>query len=193
MPHTANILAAYDAATAADQAQGLAWYGLAQEFAQTLSLDSSLSVEQCAGVIAAMSPMMSWRSNLDVARRLITHYQHTGLLPDAGYGLRRNVAKAWAILDGAPPLEVLSGPKVRAFYRNIMGDPSAVTVDRWAVRIALADPTHPGTVTAKGYGVIAEAYRDAADLLEVSARDLQAATWTYYRRVHGATHNDPEA
>jgi hypothetical protein len=191
MNHEANILAAYRAATPADLAQGLEWYGEAARIAGELAA-GRYSARTVAGVIAAMSPMMTWRSNLDVAGRLIAlHAGGRKRAPAKGYGLGANVRKAWAILCGADPAEVLTGPKVRAFFANIAGDPAAVTVDRWAVRIALADPAHPGTVTAKGYRILADAYRAAAATAGVSPRELQAATWTAYRRVHGHPGADP--
>lgn len=186
-----NIVAAFRASTAEDLAQGLEWYGLAGSMAAALADGSEYSTEQCAGVIAAMSPMMSWRSNIDVATRLIALHRSGADQPTAGYGMLRNIDKAWRILDGAEPLDVLSGPKVRAFYANIIGDPVAVTVDRWAARVARADATDDGLVTAREYREIADAFRAAADQLEITARDLQAAVWVYFRRLHGRTSDNP--
>jgi hypothetical protein len=189
--YRANIAAAFERATADDLAQGLEWYGLAADIANDLARGYGHDTETVAGVIAALSPMMTWRTNIGSARALIDRHAHSLPYPDAGYGLQRNVAKAWAILEGADPLDVLGGLKVRAFYANILGDPLAVTVDRWAVRIAYGDPAHPGTVTAREYHVIADAFRDAAAQLGITARDLQAATWVYFRRVHGRAGADP--
>src|SRR4051812_30052957 len=74
MTYTANIQQAYRSATAHDQAQGLQWYGEAARIARALAVDSSLTPEQTAGVIAALSPMNGWRVNLMLAERLIlTH------------------------------------------------------------------------------------------------------------------------
>lgn len=190
MTYELNILAAHRAASAADRAQGLAWYELAHELAGELAAER-YSPRACAGVIAAMSPMMSWRSNIDVARRIITRHAAGELEPASGYGMRRNVAKAWRILNGEDPADVLSGPKVRSFFANIVGDPDAVTVDRWAARIARGDAADAGLVTAREYREISTAYRCAADVAGVTPRELQAAVWTYFRRVNGAAHNDP--
>jgi hypothetical protein len=51
-------------------------------------------------------------------------------------GTLANRAKAWRIACGEDPDAVLSGPKVRAFFANIMGDVDAVTIDVWAARAA---------------------------------------------------------
>lgn len=191
MNYTENILLAYDASSADDLAQGLQWYGLAYELAAGLA-GSDYDHETCAGVIAAMSPMMNWASNIRVARALVERHRDELPMPTAGFGLGRNVAKAWRILEGEDPTEVLSGLKVRAFYANILGDPDAVTVDRWAARIARNDYTDKGLVTTREYREIADAYREAAAMRGISARDLQAAVWTYARRLHGEPHNDPQ-
>ena len=56
MNYKRNIRRAYHMATADDMAQGLAWYGIAAEFAEALALDSRLTVPQTAGAIAALQP-----------------------------------------------------------------------------------------------------------------------------------------
>lgn len=176
-----NLIAAFERATADDLAQGLGWYELARDIADSFD---GVTREQGAGVIAAMSPMMSWGANITIARRLIARYVAGKPQPLSGFGLGANVAKAWAILRGEAPLVVLRAPKTRSFYQNIMGDPDAVTIDRWAVRAAEGDPTHPGTVSNAQYGRYADAYREAAVELDVHPRELQAAVWVYYRRTH---------
>ena len=192
MNYQANIKREWHKATAEDLEQGLAWYGIANDFARAFAASDVITREQAAGVIAAMSPMMSWGTNIHVARRLITRYLLGEAEPTEGFGLKRNVAKAWRILRGEDPLNVLSGDKVRAFYSNIIGDPTAVTVDRWAARAARGNPDDAGTVTKREYREIADAYRAAAADLDISARDLQAAVWVAYRRQHArATLDNP--
>lgn len=186
-----NILAAWREATAEDLAQGLEWYNIAAELAASLATDSRYTERQCAGVIAALSPMMSWPANVTAARKLIEHHTASALVghphhgaPASGFGLGLNVVKAWRILNGADPADVLTSPKVGAFFANIMGDPDAVTVDRWAMRVALGDPNHPGTVRGKRqYADVANAYRDAASTAGVTAREIQAAVWVWIRRT----------
>lgn len=194
MTYHENIRAAYADATPDDLAQGLAWYREAHRFARDVAANGgTLTVTRAAGVIAALSPMQGYAQNITLARKLAAHHAAGGLQPMSGYGLTRNTAKAWRILCGERPLDVLSGPKVRAFYRNITGCKTSVTVDRWAVRIALADPTHSGLVPKGEYEPIAQAFRDVAAELGVTARDLQAATWVAYRRLHSRAVYDPPA
>jgi hypothetical protein len=83
-------------------------------------------------------------------------------------------------------LSVLNGPKVRAFYSNIMGDTDAVTVDTWAVRVATGRTGKHAewTIgTKRRYAAVADAYRRAAVILGVDPRTVQAATWVAARGV----------
>jgi hypothetical protein len=105
-------------------------------------------------------------------------------------------AQAWRIAQGERPLDVLNGPKVRAFYANITGNLSAVTVDTWAARVAEGDwrpnpmahlrahAPYAATDAPQGrrYALIADAYREAAALLGHAPRDVQAAVWVHVRQ-----------
>jgi hypothetical protein len=95
--------------------------------------------------------------------------------------------RAAAILNGARPLDVLGGYKVRSFYRNITGDTEAVTVDVWAHRAALGDITlHANRSSSllrngKRYRAIANAYRQVAPDYGLRPSEFQAATWVAVR------------
>lgn len=188
MDYRANIRAAWEASSDADLRKGLAWYANARAEARKLGT----TLHRGVGVIAALSPLQSWDTNIALAHKLADEHAAGNPMPTSGYGFKRNTAKAWAILDGARPLDILGGDKVRSFYRNILGCPHSVTVDRWAVRIAMGDPKHSGNVPSGQYGAMADAFRDVAAELGISARDLQAATWVWIRRVHARSNRDPK-
>jgi len=181
--YDANIRAAYDAATPDDLAQGLAWYRNARREGRAVGP----TLHKGVGVIAALSPMQAWDTNIELAHKLAATHRAGLPMPTSGYGFKRNTAKAWRILSGERPLDVLSGDKVRSFYRNMLGCADSVTVDRWAVRIALGDPQHSGTVPRGEYAPMSEAFRRVAADLGMTARELQAATWVWIRREHGRT------
>jgi hypothetical protein len=98
-------------------------------------------------------------------------------------GTLANRAKAWRIACGEDPDAVLSGPKVRAFFANIMGDVDAVTVDTWAARAAEGRRNDNAPVRRR-YRLLAESYRRAGERRGMHPRDTQAAVWTAYRRQH---------
>lgn len=92
------------------------------------------------GVIAALSPNTLWTTNVYDADALLaavrTSRGESGAA--AYYELKvstynTNKLKAWTIAEQTGPvLDTLSGPKVTAFYRNLIGDHDALTLDSHA-------------------------------------------------------------
>ncbi len=68
-----------------------------------------------------------------------------------------------------------------------MGDVEAVTVDRWAARAALDvddDTARRLLNRAAGYETIAAMYREAARVVGIAPRELQAIVWCQVRGSH---------
>ena len=177
---TNNIVKAYHSASDEDRLAGEGWYAHALAFCA--SLDDN--VERAAGVVAALSPMLSWPRNMVVA---------SDVYAGARSGcLSANIAKAVRILDGEAPLDVLGGKKVRAFFANIMGDQDTVTVDRHAIMVA-DNRTYTSDelkFTVSNVKRITDEYREAARILsDETGRDLtpamvQATVWVWWRKTH---------
>ena len=184
-PTVANVLAVYNGASAHAMREGLSWYLDAHNVSRALASAHNLTVAQVAGIIAALSPMNGWENNKRKAAQLIS--QGNG----EGCGLRKNVAKAMAIFDGADPLDILKGDKVRAFYRTILdpfGDIDPV-IDRHAFDIAVGERTDDkrrGILGRKGvYEEFAHVYREAAMVAGIGAAQMQAVTWVAWREALG--------
>jgi hypothetical protein len=177
-----NILAVYKSATVEQIAMGKDWYREANDEAQILAIDSGYSVEQAAGVIAATSPLMSWAANKRLAKRII---DGRGTVMD-GY-LKHNLAKANSILNGTSVWEAITANKTRAFFECILhnGNTDIVCVDRHAYGIACNERERSTqrnlSFTDKQYAGIAEAYREAARTIGISAARVQAITWVVWR------------
>ena len=126
-----NILSVYEEASPEEIAEGLAWYSSAHTFSVGLSERYGVSIRQAAGIIAALSPRLSWDLNLRNADTVC----RTGDVR----GLGGNVAKAKRILHGEDPSDVLGGNKVRSFFDNILFHEasSTVTIDRHAWDLSL--------------------------------------------------------
>lgn len=174
-----RLIRTYNETSAADRAAGLGWYGRAQDAAATLAAEYGLAEDQAAGIIAALSPRARWSVNLRAAERVAAAAAADRDRCPA-VGLRRNALKAWRIARGNPAGLTLSGPKVRAFWRNITGDHTAVTVDVWASRAATGRYDAP-VPSGRRYERLARAYAAAAEVVGVSPRDLQAAIWVHVR------------
>lgn len=181
----ANITALYDGATPEQMRQGLTWYDDAREYAAALAAGTDYTIEQCAGVIAALSPQAPWAVNKLWAARII-EWHHNGAegdAPKASTGANR--AKAVRILDGEPVLDILGGVKVRAFFLNIMGAASVVTVDLWAYYCATGRKLANNEYVSKAAnGPIQRAFFDAAAARLVSPAAMQAVVWVVARGRH---------
>lgn len=182
-PRTHRIVSTYQDANRATVKAGLTWYRDAHAAASSLDPHNP---ERAAGVIAALSPRLGWARNLELAARTFADGHASGTL---GASCRA----ATAIYKGAAPLDVLRGPKVRAFY-TLIADPSdadTVCVDRHAIDIAVglrmtvAERDADYVLTKDGlYERFARAYRRAAETLGKTPAQVQAVTWLHWRGLH---------
>jgi len=177
-----NILDWYNKASESDIASGLAWYETAYvETGRLAGLYPEYGRDAIAGVIAALSPHVSWEVNLLDAEAIL----HLGKRAKvSAYGA--NKRKALTILAGGSPFYVLGGDKVRAFYDCIVQprNTRSVCVDRHAARAAidcsLADVRL--YLGRKGvYEKVAATYQNVADTLGILPHQLQAIVWLAYR------------
>lgn len=185
-PHVPLLIEAWHNASADDLATGLGWYESARREAECIALSATntnaLTTNDVIGVIAALSPRVSWPLNIAAARTMVDAWDHGENQPIVP-GIPSNRDKAWAILtEDARPLDILSGPKVRAFYCAIKGDPDAVVLDVWAMRAAGISSMRG--MTTKQYERLSNSYRAAAAILGHTPRDVQSAIWVSYRRQY---------
>ena len=158
---------------------GADWYADAHSFALELAGDHGLVVEQAAGIIAALSPQVSWSQNVVMARELCT----TGFTR----GLGMSVSRAMRILDGEHPDDVLGGLKTRSFYANIVsgGTDRGVTVDRHAICAVRGERNGAPAVTPAQYIAATRVFQRAADILGLTPPVCQAIAWVAWRDQHG--------
>jgi hypothetical protein len=186
-----NVVRAWEACTAEERRRGAEWYHVAAHQAACIALRTGgpgLCWEQprVAGVIAALSPGLAWKENLEAAYKLLRGDVYLERI--SGYG--PNKRKALAIYDGRPPEEVLSGPKVTAFYRLIRdgGNPEDVCVDGHMLNLALGrgklrlDSSYASKREAD---LVREAFRAAGHYLGVWPCRIQAAVWVAWRASQG--------
>lgn len=171
-----RIRATYQRATPADAEAGARWYSEGESLINELAVEHRLTREAVAAVVAHLSPRTTWGRNVEGARKLLA----TGEAPGC---LRSNVDRALTALDAADPLATLNGPKTYRFALNLLGDREAVTVDVWAVRVALGDREDAERVLGWVgiYDAIEHAYRVAAQYVGVDPTTMQATTWVVAR------------
>jgi hypothetical protein len=76
-------------------------------------------------------------------------------------------------------MEVLGGPKTRAFYQALMGDDNAVVIDAWMLRAA---GWSRDSCTANQYATFAMQLSFEAAALKVPPAVMQAVVWCEVRR-----------
>lgn len=181
-----NIIAVFeyvrDTTTERELIDAVNWYPIAHAFCAQWAQAFSLEAWQVAGIVAALSPQLSWEKNKEQAIEGIARLQN-GRTLDGMMAYPANKAKAIRIFNGENPLNVLGGNKVRAFYNNLMLDAESVTIDRHATSIALyglsVAKSGQVSVTDKLYRLLAQAYKDVALSYSITPYVLQSVTWTY--------------
>lgn len=184
-----NLFKVYYQANANDLENGLTWYSSAHNVVTRLSSRYNVTLEQACGVIAALSPGAQWERNIEDAELFISYWSAGNRgkrLPSVGVYGRNNRRKAERILGGEKPLTVLGGPKVTAFYTNIL-DPSnnrVVTIDRHAKSAAygVADE-NTSLVRPSEYEYLTRHFRYCAAKLNLRPCDFQAICWVTWRRL----------
>lgn len=194
-----NLRAAYAAASPRARRAGRRWYRVAARLSARLEAAYGLPAGVGACLLAACSPRTRWADNVAHAYAVARGERPLGIMG-------ANYDRAVAVLDavaygravGDVPATTLmraraalgNGPKVRAFAINCSGDEtSAVTIDVWAVRAALAPNWSRGAesgamadkaLTRRGvYDALALAYAAEARRAGVTPAEFQAIVWCH--------------
>ena len=190
-----NIKAVFQLASAAENADGMAWYGVAKSIAIVLADRYGVTTAQAVGVLAALSPRNKWSRNVIDAESLIAAYVAAGseqarLTKVCTFGA--NKEKAIKVLESGAEtiptvLGILSGPKLREFASCIAGlDDVCIDGHAWCIwqgsRVTLADVPSIGVKLRRE---IKADYAQAAADLGLKPFELQAITWVTWRRLHG--------
>ncbi len=147
--------------------EGRAWYPRTLALATAMASETGHTPRVAAGVLASLSPRNYWAINVAIAWDM--------LRGGPGKGLPRSLANVRAIITGTEPLDVLTGPKTRAFFGAIMGEGHTATVDAWATLAATAGAY--GAVAPCRYEDVAAAYRNAAEVAGEGVHAYQAIVW----------------
>ena len=178
----ANIISVYAQATDAQLVAGAQWYAEAHRIAGALCDGDT---ERGAAILAVLSPVLSWEKNIAAA---IAAAKPRGRRPAGVIGRNWDKARA-ARRKGADLDKIVRGEKVRNFWLCIASNglhESAVCVDRHAAAIAYGyfldgEEASAAVSGKKRYKALADAYRDAADILGVLPATVQAVTWVVWR------------
>lgn len=198
-PFTKRILKVFADATPEEIQTGIDWYAVANREAQALADDHGMPLHVVVGVIAALSPNNRWERNLIDAASMLQAWKDGASVENVTVCTYKPMrAKAWLILethkvcDGGADVEtvldILNGQKIVAFAECILGR-DACCIDGHALNIArgkrealTSDKTHIGK---RLFRDLQRAYSNAGKLRGYTAFEMQAITWTVWRRQHG--------
>lgn len=150
--------------------EGSEWYPAAYRLVTELAERYQVTREVAAGVLAVVSPRVQWKHNISLAHALLGNTYQRGCF-------RANVEKALRIIGGEPPLNVLSGPKVRDFYRAVLGISTGPVIDSW-MTFAIG---FTGTCNEAVYAKVSAALQEAAGRFDLPAHHAQAIIWCHVR------------
>jgi len=131
-----------------------------------------------AGLLAATSPRVSMKRSWMLALQVYNAFKAGKEFDEAGY-MPAHLSNIKRVLSG----ESLSGPKVTRFYKNLMGDDNAVTLDTWMIRF-LTDGEKE-TVSEKEYKRLERNFKRTAKRYGYTPAELQAIVWIAYRKSQG--------
>lgn len=173
MTMTTNpILALLGRATPAQRDHGADWYPAMRRVCARIARDTGTTTARAASVAAITSPDAQLVTNVRWTYRACTGERPVGRYP------ARMVPLVDAVLAGTlPPLVAAQGPKVRPFYRAIMGDTDALVLDRWALRLA----TGSAELTAANRRAAQAVYAEACEASGLPPSTVQAIAWKVAR------------
>jgi len=135
------------------------------------------------GLLASTSPRMSvkksWNLSVELYDRIMEgqtdfDWKFFGMLPAQYMNVER-------LLRG----EKLSGPKVTAFFANLIGDYDQVTIDTWMIVFFKFDKC----LTKNRYKMLADRIRNYAKKVGMTPAGLQAVLWSWIRDEHNKSHS----
>jgi len=187
----ASLRAWIRCASAENVASGLAWYGEAQAFCQSLAKEFDLPAYICASVVSMLSPNNKWERNKIDARAVIIAWQNgLGAESVKVCTYTPNKLKAFRALNEGERI-ASSAPKTHAFAMNVgLLSSEHITIDKWHIRACLVKPKDGvtdtvETVTAKQYRRIEAITAQIAKESGLKGYELQAIVWVAIKESWG--------
>lgn len=177
-PVTARLTRRYRQLDSDVITRGLGWYPEAFRQMEALADETGYLTEQAAAVMAITSRAAHLTTNIqwtEVSLRT-AGTTRVGRFPNIMTPLVKAVLDDPAMIPGC-----VRGPKVEPFFRAIMGDESAVVLDRWALYAAGHGYGKRAPDPGPQWRAFEDAYRRAAKIIGVAARDFQAIIWIAIR------------
>lgn len=169
------LLALYDQASPAVRRRGRTWYPETNRRLREIAERTGSSTAQAVAVFAIVSPEVQLLTALNWTEEILRGERKGGRYPNM------QGARIQAALSTRYPVKAITGPKVNPFYRAIMGDTTALVIDRWAAYAAGHD--RGADIPRAVRRDIETAYRAAATAVGETVRAFQAIVWIIVRET----------
>lgn len=172
---TQRLRAEWDLVTADEKAVGVTWYPEAHAWCVRLAFKHGMTTPEVAGIAATLSPRLPWHRAIALTEMMLDGQDITR------QGLRKQISKAQAIMDGGDPYKLVSGVKVTSFFHNLMGEYGWVTIDKWSFDQVSGRDYNAGDYRmlerAGVYKMYADCFREQAQQVGLEPATTQATLW----------------
>ena len=173
----------YAAATADERQLGLSWYPQARLQVKELADRTHHRLDVAAAAVAISSAGVAWKDNLRIAEDFLTGRTPSGNVTGA---MRSSFTAYMAGIIAEP-----RGPKVNAFYHNLLGCDDTVTVDTHMICAYHGRKLPRAGKVVKWYfrtterlGIVAAAVKELAYAEKLKPAEMQATLWVAWRNKH---------
>lgn len=171
-----TLVSLYEKASPGVRRRGRAWYPEANRQLREIAARTECPVSHAVAVFSIVSPAVQLATALRWTEEILAGDRAGGRFPNV------QAPKIEAARSTRYPVARVTGPKVNAFYRAIMGDVGALVLDRWAIHAA-GYPKPRSEVPRTLRKELDAAYRAAAAACGETVRAFQAITWIVARET----------
>jgi len=170
-----HFQALLDQATASQVEQAAQWYEGETRYCQALADEFSLTLDLVTTYYAWTSIRQRLAQNKALTVQACHRNGNVNTIPAAVTGCRK-AWRAWGA--GDDPTATLTGRKTYNFARALQGDPEAVVIDVWMMRLAGFNTDAPTKIQ---YDAMEYVIRQMAGANGLEPRTLQALLWIIVR------------
>jgi len=171
-----TLVSLYEKASPCVRRRGRAWYPEANRQLREIAERNNAPLSHAVAVFTIVSPAaqlvtaLRWTDEIFAGERIGGRYPND------------QAPRIEAACSTRYPVTRITGPKVNAFYRALMGDREALVLDRWAIRAA-GHPLPRSEVPRTLRRELDAAYRAAARACGETVRAFQAIVWIVCRET----------
>jgi len=182
-----NFERTYLGSTEIEKTMGFHWYQDQHNYLKDMSAHFNVKLEVTCGIVAALSPLISWQENINIAYHFL---KFKGKLPSnvKTSCFKINLKKALKIYRTKKVFPTLSGFKVTQFYANLLNpfDENSVTIDTFMIACYydILDRKETGKHAGeKGIEFLKSEIRALAIKYDLLPLQFQAIVWLAYHRI----------